>query len=812
MAKPFNRPHLFIRKLPDTSLFTSPKAGGGGIKTKAQDRAKHGAHLKNQYEAELARIEEDETLALRFEFESEPGFDLKFQSLDSERAGIELLAVREVAETTFATVLIPRDRLGHFIKLFEEYLTKTRGKKNNPANKDLVESIANVRRASVRSLWTDPEERFPSGDGPFWWEVWLRRPQGAFERFRAMAQQARLSVSNMPLRFVDRIVLNLQATVVQLSQLLERDELIAELREAKTSTAEFMELTPSEQAAWVKSLLSRIQAPPEDSPSVCILDTGVNRGHALIGLALPASSLLTVDPRWRADDHHGHGTEMAGLALYGDLGPVLMSKGPVALRHHLESVKLFPMPGDTHAPEVYGAVTQEAAARAQLQTPGLVRTFCMAVTSPDGHERGVPSSWSSAVDALAFGTVDGERRLMCISAGNIPRNHFIHYPHRNVTELIRDPGQSWNAITVGAYADRDAVMDPALSGWKPIAPLGGLCPSSPTSVAWNETWPIKPDIVMPGGNAVVDPTGTRCDFTDSLSLLTTYSHPLVRQFTTTGETSAATALAARLAARLHAQYPQLWPETVRALLIHSADWTESMLSHLPQKKPRKSDYARLLRTFGHGVPHEEAALFSANDALTLIAQHEIQPYDAHPHKKGEFVTKDMHLHALPWPEDVLRGLGEIDVELRVTLSYFIEPLPGDRGYNQKQRHRYASHGLRFDLKTATETLDQFKIRINKAAREEKEKATSASDSTSWRFGPDIRSSGSIHSDRWTGPAVDLADKGYLAVYPTIGWWRERPRHERWMMRTRYALVVSIRTPGVDVYTPVAIELGIPITV
>jgi hypothetical protein len=120
--------------------------------------------------------------------------------------------------------------------------------------------------------------------------------------------------------------------------------------------------------------------------------------------------------------------------------------------------------------------------------------------------------------------------------------------------------------------------------------------------------------------------------------------------------------------------------------------------------------------------------------------------------------------------------------------------------------------LRFDLKTATETLDQFKIRINKAAREEKEKATSASDSTSWRFGPDIRSSGSIHSDRWTGPAVDLADKGYLAVYPTIGWWRERPRHERWMMRTRYALVVSIRTPGVDVYTPVAIELGIPITV
>lgn len=474
MARLFNRPHLFIRKLPDTSLFTSPKTGGGGIRTKAQDRAKHGAHLKAQYEAELARIEEDEPLALRFEFESEPGFDLKLQSLESERAGIELLAVRQIGVTTFATVLVPRDKLGHFIKLFEEYLTKTRGKKNNPANKDLVESIANVRRASVRSLWTDPDERFPLGEGSFWWEVWLRGTQGTIETFQAAARQARLAVSTMPLRFVDRIVLNLQATVVQLSHFLERDEFIAELREAKTSTAEFLELEPSEQAAWARELLRRVQAPPEDSPSVCILDTGVNRGHELIGLALPSSSLLTVDPRWKADDHHGHGTEMAGLSLYGDLGPVLISKAPVALRHRLESVKLFPMPGDTHAPEVYGSVTQEAAARAQTQSPGLVRTFCMAVTSPDGHEKGVPSSWSSAVDAIAFGSVDGERRLMCISAGNIHLDHFIHYPDRNLAEFIRDPGQSWNAVTVGAYADRDAVMDPDLTGWKPVAPLGGL--------------------------------------------------------------------------------------------------------------------------------------------------------------------------------------------------------------------------------------------------------------------------------------------------------------------------------------------------
>ncbi|MDC0711002.1 S8 family peptidase [Stigmatella sp. ncwal1] len=820
MAKPFNRPHLFIRKQPDTSPFTSPGSGGGSSRSKARDRATHGAQLKNEFTAALPP-KEDEARVFRFEFEGEPGFALELKSLESEHKGIELLNVRRAGDTMLATVLVPRGKLGHFLGLFEDYLTKTRGTKNNPANKSLVESISHVRRASVRSLWTDPLERFPSGEAALWWEVWLRGRQDSADAFKAVAQQAKLPVSKMPLLFTDRAVLNLCATVLQVSHLLERDELIAELREAKTSTAEFLALPSSDQVLWTRDLLARVQAPPVEGPSVCILDTGVNRGHELLGLALPPASQLTVNPLWGVDDRHGHGTQMAGLALYGDLGPVLTSKNRVLLRHGLESVKLFPGPGDSHAPEVYGAVTTESAARAQIQSPDRTRTFCMAVTSPDGHEKGVPSSWSSAVDDLAFGSADHQKRLMCISAGNIDPAHFILYPQGNQTELIRDPGQSWNALTVGAFADRDALSDPDLAGWKPLASLGGLCPSSPTSLAWDSDWPIKPDIVMPGGNAAIAPDGKACDFARSLSLLTTHFLPVARQFSASGETSAATALAARLSARLHAEYAQLWPETVRALLVHSAEWTPEMRRTLPQKKrgrgekktQKKGDYRKLLRMYGYGEPQEAAALFSAEDALTLIGQHEIQPFGVHPKHKGQIATRDMHLHALPWPEDVLRDLGETEVELRVTLSYFIEPLPGERGYAQNQRHRYASHGLRFELKAALESLAEFTVRINKAARTEGEGAASESDAKQWLFGPDLRSAGSLHSDRWRGTAVDLANKGFLAVYPTVGWWKERPRLGRGETRTRYALVVSIRTPEVDtdIYTPVAIQLGIPIT-
>jgi len=54
----------------------------------------------------------------------------------------------------------------------------------------------------------------------------------------------------------------------------------------------------------------------------------------------------------------------------------------------------------------------------------------------------------------------------------------------------------------------------------------------------------------------------------------------------------------------------------------------------------------------------------------------------------------------------------------------------------------------------------------------------------------------------------------MAVYPIVGWWRERHHLCRWNSRTRYAFVVSIFTPEeqVDIYTPVATQVGITIPI
>jgi hypothetical protein len=76
------------------------------------------------------------------------------------------------------------------------------------------------------------------------------------------------------------------------------------------------------------------------------LDTGVNRGHPLLEYSLAVADLHTVDHNWSTHDESGHGTELAGIALFGDLTETLNADGPVHLTSRLESVKVLRAAGD----------------------------------------------------------------------------------------------------------------------------------------------------------------------------------------------------------------------------------------------------------------------------------------------------------------------------------------------------------------------------------------------------------------------------------------------------------------------------------
>jgi hypothetical protein len=190
----------------------------------------------------------------------------------------------------------------------------------------------------------------------------------------------------------------------------------------------------------------------------------------------------------------------------------------------------------------------------------------------------------------------------------------------------------------------------------------------------------------------------------------------------------------------------------------------------------------------------------------MVIEDQLQPFYK---KSGVGIkTRDMHVHKLAWPVDILQELGEAPVVMTVTLSYFIEPNPSARGV--KGRYSYQSHGLRFEVKRPLDTVSQFRGRINDTARREEEGSIVGGGDPDWVIGADNRHRGSIHKDIWRGTAAGLAERGLIAVYPAMGWWRTRQKLERFESLARYSLVVTIETPvsDVNIYSAVKTQLEV----
>lgn len=837
-------PHIYLFGHGNRENFTSPRSGGGSGNILRRDRKRHAQQLEEMLTTALATARE--RIANRDPEISGgiPGFYLEFELSQSQQAvldkleyqgknRIELVAVRPSADNPDllkATVFVPESQREYHLRKVRKYadedednvqfekdtdgniLLDNDGKRieksRRPKNEALVTALEAARVAEASSIYTDDPLFFPSPGQEVWWEIWLRRDGRPV--FDHAAAHLKITMKEHSVTFVEREVVLVRATPEIIGQIIENTDAIAELRLSRDTPALFMEMDGAQQTAWSKELTGRLVKPGAKAPAVCVLDSGTTLRHPLITPALDKKD----QQAWRADWHGedtstqwgGHGTQMSGVALYGDLTETLNSNDTIELVHRLESVKILPDHG-YNDPDLYGYIAYKAVNRAERQAPERRRVYCLAVTSDIDNWLGRPSSWSAEIDDLAYGNGENQR-LFIISAGNI-RTFYpaIEYLDQNDTAGIENPAQAWNALTVGAVTEKCNITHPDFTGWRAMALLGDLSPTSRTSVNWNSDWPIKPDVVFEGGNQGVDPATDIGDDLDELALLTTFNRPEERAFTVTGDTSAATAQVARIAAQILADQPKLWPETVRALIVHSAEWTPAMLAHLPPN-PNQANRRLILRRYGYGVPSLARALRSFASDVTLVIESDLQPYVL---EESRVRSCEMILHELPWPADALNALGGTQVEMRITLSYFVESNPGERGWTN--RHRYGGYGLRFAVKRPEESVERFRHRINAAARDENERFAGGGSDNGWILGPRLRDRGTLHSDVWKGTATDLANRQGIAIFPVGGWWREKPKLERVDRRVRYALVVSLKASvDVDLYTEIASVVGVDINV
>lgn len=591
------------------------------------DRGAHGERLLKQIEELGGDIEELEELrdelglplrrGIRVAVEFKPRNAYDYAGVEWAKDGIQLLAVIPHDDHDVVVLQVPDGRLSAFVKRITEYIEQNSKKSGKPKNASLVNAIENIRRAAFSELWTDAAQ-LPEDHEKHWFQVWLRHTAGKADTvvsdFKSEAIKVGIDVAPGYVQFPGRLVVAAYGSRVGFQQAIDLLDLIAELRFVEPNAEFFVsELTPAEQADWIVDLVDRTTAAPADAPHVCILDTGVNNGHPLLEQALHAHDVHTYHPDWPKHDEDGHGTEMAGIALYGDLPAALNSGEHVLLPHRLESVKIYPPDGES-PPKLWGSVTIDSVGRVEIANAKRARVFAMMTTSV-GHVEGNPSEWSATVDQLAFGraalditAIKGKvdyaprfPRLFVLSAGNVEWPEWVEYPNKNAQSPVQNPAQSWNALTVGACTHLVDIDTKKHKGYKAIAERGHLSPASTTSMIWaGSAWPFKPDVVAEGGNGSLDSMGMVDTGPESLRVLTTSNGPPDEPFAISGDTSAAAAEVARICGHLRARYPGYWPETIRALVAHGAEYTPAMKATLPDNAKRE-DKEQLLRTFGYGM-------------------------------------------------------------------------------------------------------------------------------------------------------------------------------------------------------------------
>lgn len=841
----YTRPHLRFDRFARTDRYAPPKRGFTP-REDGRERFSHGGKLTGELAQALAIAhalleQRDPAVAT-----GEPGVYVEINSEPNEplpdagwlKQGIRIAAVRtEDTGVQVGGLFVPEAAEPFLQKTLADY-TADRGSKAAAERLDRIETIA---AGTAATLWFD-RRPLPEAGRAIWWECWCWTDRAA--HLVGPAERLGLRVSEQRLIFPECVVIPVYGTRADIEKLLVHTDAVEKLRHASDTPHVFLSEMADLQRPLLQDLAGRITPAAADAPAACVLDSGTNRGHPLLAGSLAEADQHAVDEAWGKDDHYrethgGHGTQMAGLALLGDLTHPIADQRQIVLGHRLETVTLLPPEGFVPTePASYGYVTQQAISLPEVAAPERSRVFCMAVTNKDvpGDRQ---TSWSAAMDQAAAGRMEGEtddptalRRLILISGGNIDDDADAAAMRDGTEHPMEDPVQAWNPIGVGGFTDRDTVVGAYLQGYEPLVAVGDRSPYSRTSTGWPSEMPLKPEVVFEAGNRAQRPAGGDvASQVPSLSVLTTNADFVADPLTWFWATSAATGEAARLATSVMAAHPDYWPETVRALMVHSARWTPRMRERIAGARKRKAAHIALARQFGFGVPSLERALQSASSDLALVAQATIQPFVL-PTKRGKRGTlvkagepkfNEVHVYRLPWPIERLQALGEKQVELKVTLSYFIEPSPGQ--LKPITPARYRSHGLRFDLQRRAESERMFLARVNElsAASDEDAVPGDAENDVAvdveiepeadqgWMFGTNSRaqkSPGSLHCDVWQGTGADLAARQNMAVYPVSGWWKYRVPQKRYDSKARYALILTLRCLDEDVDLYAEIEAAI----
>ncbi|MBD2726697.1 S8 family peptidase [Nostoc sp. FACHB-892] len=562
--------------------------------------------------------------------------------------------------------------------------------------------------------------------------------------------------------------------------------------------------------------------PPEDNCGVLVIDSGVQRHHPLISKVLGEAEVFPDAKRQLikggSDDVHGHGTNVAGIAIYGNVENCIQQRSfdPTAW---LFSARVTDE-NNRYDEDLLIETQFDEVIRAFVEQYPNCKVINISLGNADQIYRDGLKQFRLAakIDEIAY-QYQHKNILFVISAGNAfyeeaESNEQLRtdYPNYllNKSARIIDPATSAIALTVGSLSfGRGSVTEPSDVRRQAIANLSGY-PSPFTRTGFSVDGMIKPDVVDFGGDLVLDlsyretlglpKVNVLPDSVAGVSVLTLCKDFKSSLFHICSGTSFAAPRVANLAAQLFTKYPEASSNLIRALIVNSALVPKEIPPEFQCKgnKSQSKQIKKQLAIYGYGQPDLQRAMYSAENYVVLSEDNILI-------KVGYF-----HIYEIPQlPPDFIKTKGTRILSISLAFDPPTRPTRGDS---------YLGVTMEFDL---FKGIDH---EIVRNAYEAVSKANSANESTEdtkkklkQKYGAGIEvklSPGSKLRKKGT------IQRGLVEIFPQSTKYDEGNMilvvscNRKWanpdeIDMQRYALVASIShsDPQVDLYNRMRIKIN-----
>ena len=764
-----DREHLQINKEP---LHNPRRSGQPPRFIKRGDLVKHGRKLADSLASASATVKQQQSarpghylLKLKYEetlsFQHLPAHGIEFVSQEDKQVCVVFTSEQGLA--TFADHV---QRLG----LDDQNIT----------HKQLLQALSSIEawRPEDRTSWAIRQHGFPDAD-TFVLDVELwpldaaeaparKAILAAFEQWLASHQLQVLDKVNLDSFLLFRLRANAQQAQLLLSHL--------DVRMVDLPPVSGIDYTLINRD--IADIPSDITSPPAQAPKVCILDSGINTNHPLIKPAMAESASFVEGED--ASDLAGHGTQVAGIALYGNVAEC-NAANYWSPPFWLYNGKILDKNAEFNQATMASTLIKSVAYFVALGC----RIFNLSVGNEnapyDGkHIRGM---------AYVLDMLSREHDILFIvSVGNfrgsddppIPeqswRDEYPDYLLGEHSALI-DPAPALNALTVGSLALHDATRS---HQQRPeeidhLAAAKAHQPSPFTRHGPSIKGAIKPELVAYGGN-VASPMrfeGKQWQRRERepgvLSLNAQFIGHTV--FAECQGSSFSAPYITHLAGRLLSYYPDASANRLRAMLVGQASIPQACIDtfdHTVSKHYAKTHGRRTpaLDLAGYGQVQAENLYRSDETAVVLMAE--------------ETIKNDSHqFFELPLPEEFFRSRRATRT-LRVALAH----TPAVR----TTRIDYKATKLVFNLIRA-KSLEEVQKHFHKEMQKEHPKlGDSVSSKTNRHISSELRGKGTAQCSQWTFKQLKPGNKWYVVVtrQDAFGWGSAVSLEEE-----PYALVVTV---------------------